>query len=301
LSFSKNLKEKLLILYIILNMCLFSSSCKTQQHENVSIEINDEDYEKHLLDLKKKVPEKEFTVIVQKPFVVIGNETPEKVKYRALHTVKWVVDMLKKDYFDRDPQDIIDIWLFKDKESYKKYAKEIFGDEPSTPFGYYSYEDKALVMNIRTGGGTLVHEIVHPFMHSNFPQCPPWFDEGLASLYEQCGERDGHIYGFTNWRLAGLQEAIMENSLPSFRKLTSMSSYEFYNEDKGTNYGQSRYLCYYLQEKKLLVRFYHEFIKNQDRDPTGFNTLRSILDEEDMDAFKKEWEKFVLGLRFPED
>ena len=25
-----------------------------------------------------------------------------------------------------------------------------------------------------TGGGTLVHEIVHPFLRANFPECPAW-------------------------------------------------------------------------------------------------------------------------------
>ena len=48
-------------------------------------------------------------------------------------------------------------------------------------------------MNISTGGGTLVHEIVHPFIQSNFPNCPSWFNEGLGSLYEQCRERNGKI------------------------------------------------------------------------------------------------------------
>ena len=31
----------------------------------------------------------------------------------------------------------------------------------------------------------LVHEMVHPFMDADFPACPAWFNEGLASLYEQ--------------------------------------------------------------------------------------------------------------------
>ena len=46
-------------------------------------------------------------------------------------------------------------------------------------------------MNIATGGGTLVHEIVHPFVEANFPGCPTWFNEGLGSLYEQSAERKG--------------------------------------------------------------------------------------------------------------
>ncbi|MFN2511252.1 MAG: hypothetical protein ABR568_07380 [Pyrinomonadaceae bacterium] len=151
-------------------------------------------------------------------------------------------------------------------------------------------------MNIGTGGGTLVHEIVHPFMEANFPACPPWLNEGLGSLYEQSGEEDGHIHGYTNWRLPGLQKAIRAGNVPSFKTLLAMDSNAFYNEDKGVNYGQSRYLLYYLQQNGLLVKFYQEFHGQQKADPTGYKSLQKVLSETDMDAFQKKWEKFVLGL-----
>jgi hypothetical protein len=260
--------------------------------------FTDADYKDHVKELKKKVPEG-FTIVVQKPFVVIGNESPEIVKKRAEKTIKWAVDKVKQKYFEKDPDVIIDIWLFKDEKSYYKYAKEIFGDEPTTPFGYFLEREHVLIMNISTGGGTLVHEIVHPFMHANFPECPPWFDEGLASLYEQCGEKDGHIYGFTNWRLKGLQEAIEQDLVPSFKVLTAMNANEFYLQDKGTNYSQARYLCFYLQERGLLVKYYREFYKHRRKDPTGYNTLKNILKEDDMAAFKGRWGKFVLSLAYP--
>lgn len=265
---------------------------------NNEVGFTNADYEQHVESLRKTVSQG-FTIIIQKPFVVIGDESPDLVKLRAEKTIKWTVDMLMQDYFEKDPYDIIDIWLFKDEKSYYKYAKDIFGDEPTTPFGYYSETEKALVMNISTGGGTLVHEIVHPFVRANFPECPAWFNEGLASLYEQCGEKNGHIYGYTNWRLKGLQTAIKQGLAPPFKNLFSMSEYEFYTQDKGTNYGQSRYLCYYLQEKGLLVKFYHDFYANRKEDPTGYKTLRNLLGEEDMEVFKNKWEKFVMKLTFP--
>ena len=56
-------------------------------------------------------------------------------------------------------------------------------------------------MNIATGGGTLVHELVHPYVEADFPGAPPWLNEGLGSLFEQSDERDGYIVGLTNWRL----------------------------------------------------------------------------------------------------
>ena len=252
----------------------------------------------HLRALQAKAPEG-FTIVPEPPFVVLGDEAPAMVRARARETVRWAVQRLKALYFEKDPGRILDIWLFKDDASYRKHTREIFGDDPTTPFGYFSHTHGALIMNIRTGGGTLVHELVHPFVAANFPECPAWFNEGLGSLYEQSAERDGQIVGLTNWRLKGLQETIRAGKTPSFKALTATSGYQFYNEDKGTHYAEARYLCYWLQEHGLLVKFYHEFRAGAKEDPTGYETLKRILGEEDMDAFQKRWEAWVLRLRFP--
>ncbi len=255
------------------------------------------DFARHVEQLKKKLPSSNFTVVIQRPFVVIGDESPVNVKEHSEQTVKWAVDKLKQDFFSKDPKEILDIWLFKDAASYEKNALALFGEKPSTPYGYYSSAHKALIMNISTGGGTLVHEIVHPFVEANFPACPPWFNEGLGSLYEQSGEVDGHIHGYTNWRLPGLQAAIKAGKVPSFKTLTAFDAQAFYNEDKGTNYGQARYLCYYLQQRGLLIKFYREFHAHQKEDPTGYKSLQKILRVVDMNAFKRRWERYVSGLK----
>jgi hypothetical protein len=155
------------------------------------------------------------------------------------------------------------------------------------------------MMNISTGGGTLVHEIVHPFMERNFPDCPAWFNEGLASLYEQCGDQDGQIRGRTNWRLRGLHAAIADESLPSTRALTATTTNEFYRAEAGDNYAQARYLCYFLQEKGLLHKYYHAFRRKVGDDPTGYQTLQEILGHPDMEKFDASWRKYCLGLSFP--
>lgn len=250
----------------------------------------------HADGLKKKLKGRGFTVLIQQPFVVIGDEPELMVKRRSLNTVKWAVDKLKQDFFTKDPDKILEIWLFKDAVSYRKHAKEFFGSEPTTPYGYYSPSNKALVMNIATGGGTLVHEIVHPFMEASFPDCPAWFNEGMGSLFEQSGEEDGQIVGYTNWRLAGLQRAIRLKSVPTFKVTLSTTSKQFYDEDPGTNYAQSRYLLYYLQQKGLLVKFYKDFLKNRRDDPTGYSTLQKVLGESDMKTFQANWESYVLRL-----
>jgi hypothetical protein len=142
-----------------------------------------------------------------------------------------------------------------------------------------------------------VHEIVHPFIEANFPACPPWLNEGLGSLYEQSGEVDGHIHGYTNWRLSGLQAAIKARRVPAFKTLMALNESGFYNDDRGTNYGQARYLCYYLQQRGLLIKFYREFYAHRREDPTGYQTLQRVLRVADMNAFKATWEKYVLDLR----
>ncbi len=268
------------------------------------------DYAQHMMKLKKKIPGPEFNVVIEPPFVVLTDERPpavpgddnppKSVRRHSQETVRWAVAKLKAAYFTKEPREILDIWLFKDDASYRSHCRSIFHNTPDTPYGYFSPTDKSLIMNISTGGGTLVHEIVHPFVATNFPHCPAWFNEGLGSLYEQCGEVNGRIHGYTNWRLPGLQKAIRNKHLPSFKKLCSTSDEEFYNEDRGTNYGQARYLCYYLQEHGLLGAFYRRFHAHRDQDPTGYETLKAVLGRDDMEAFQKEWEPWVMKLKYPD-
>ena len=260
----------------------------------------DADYAAHVARLKRRLPTDDFRIVIQKPFVVISDESVESLRRRCKSTIEWAVTRLKQQYFEKDPERIIDIWLFKDRVSYETNVEWLFGRKPHTPFGYYSRSDRALVMNISTGGGTLVHEIVHPFIESNFPDCPAWFNEGLASLYEQCRDRDGLIWGSTNWRLRGLQDAIRRDAVPPFKTLCEASAREFYQEDPGTNYSQARYLCYYLQQHGLLDKFYRRFCDHVDRDPAGYETLKSVLEVEDMDEFQTRWQDYILRLRFPD-
>ncbi|MFO0576280.1 MAG: C39 family peptidase [Polyangia bacterium] len=259
------------------------------------------DYAQHVHALKARLP-RGFHVRVMPPFVVLWDSDDPAMARSAELSVSWSVTQLKSLYFPDDPDEIINVWLFKDEDSYNRHLKELFREEPDTPYGYYSPRHRALFMNIETGLGTLVHEIVHPFMHKNFPAAPAWFNEGLGSLYEQCDERDGRIIGRTNWRLEGLQRAIRAGRLPSFRSLTAASRDDFYSGRRAaTGYGQARYLLYYLQEQGLLQTYYRRFHAAQEQDPTGLVTLQKVLglrDEGELAGFQRRWETWVLGLEF---
>jgi len=152
--------------------------------------------------MAEKAPETTFQIEIRDPFIIIGDEGPAQVRARADQTVFWAVKHLKKQFFAKDPEEVIAIWLFKDKTSYEKHMLAFWDEAPFTPFGYFSAAEKALVMNIATGGGTLVHEIVHP--------------------------------GFTNWRLQGLQTAIGRDRVPAFKTLCATGKVDFYNHDPTT-------------------------------------------------------------------
>jgi hypothetical protein len=193
-----------------------------------------------------------------------------------------------------EPPNVIDIWLLGSADSYVDNAVRLFGKRPSTPYGFFLPEHQALFMNIATGGGTLVHEIVHPFIAASFPAVPAWFNEGLASLYEAVKEKHGQLWGMPNWRLAGLKRAINASKLPSFAAMTADSDERFYASSTG--YAQARYLCMYLQEKGLLHRYYDRFSAGIAADPTGYKTLVSVLGDPDMALFDKDWQAWALAL-----
>ena len=178
------------------------------------------DFVQHILRLKQTLPEDgRFTIVVQPPFVVIGDESPEdgEIAIRADR------QMGRRSYQaivfrHAIPTASSTSGCSRTKPATTKHVKAIFDDTPTTPYGYFSAVHGALIMNIATGGGTLVHEIVHPFMAANFPKCPSWFNEGLASLYEQAGEEKGRIHGYPNWRLPGLQQAIKAKAVSTVRE-----------------------------------------------------------------------------------
>ena len=65
-------------------------------------------YEAHVLEVQKRAPAG-FTILIERPFIVVGNEEPAMVREHAENTIRWAVNRLKKDFFSRDPAEIIDI------------------------------------------------------------------------------------------------------------------------------------------------------------------------------------------------
>jgi hypothetical protein len=246
---------------------------------------------------KDRFAEEKLNSVVAPPFVIAGDAPLDRIEGYRDHTILAATRCLQKQFFERHPTDPILILLFETEKPYRRLAKKWFDDSNVAYYGYFRH-DNVMMMNVGTGGGTLVHELTHALIKPDFPAVPSWFNEGLASLYEQCQfGRDDSIRGLENWRLPALQKAIKDDKLRPLKEL--VADPRFYREDLvGLNYAQARYVMFYLQEKGLLQKFYRAFRDGAKDDATGLATLKSVIGPASLDDFEREWAKWVLGLRF---
>jgi len=228
-------------------------------------------------------------------FICAGNLPKREFDAIVDGTVTRGAEALWGQYFVKKPTYPIRVYLFADKVSYDTYARALFGDADISPFGYYKPDKKALVMNIATGTGTLVHEMTHALMAPDFPDAPTWFSEGIASLYEQCRFAKGGLTGMVNWRLPVLRAGQQKKTTLPLAKLIATSREEFLDENLGVHYAQARYFCFYLQEHGKLVEYYRTFRDNYTGDPTGAKSLVKVL-KKPVAEVEKDWLKWVKGL-----
>ena len=126
---------------------------------------------------------------------------------------------------------------------------------------------------------------------------PTWFNEGLASLFEQCSTSGGKIRGLENWRLPILKRGIKDGSVLTWKKLTAYTGREFYGDGSGLRYAEARYLCMYLQEKGLLETFYKKLRDGIEKDGMGYETLTGLF-EKPVEEVEKDYQAWVGTLKF---
>jgi hypothetical protein len=231
--------------------------------------------------------------------VLAGNGTPQQLAGYRDNTVLSSAKALGAQYFKAPLDEPVLILLFETEEPYKRLAKKWFDDEDVPHYGFYSHSNHTMLMNVGTGTGTLVHELTHALIAPDFPTVPDWFNEGLASLYEQSqfGPGAKSIKGLPNWRLPALQKAIKEGSLRTLPEM--IADDDFRNDERvGINYAQARYLMFYLQEKNLLQKFYTDFRAAAKDDPSGLKTLKKLVAPQSIEAFEKDWRAWVMTLKF---
>jgi hypothetical protein len=241
----------------------------------------------------------DLAMVVHSPFIIVGDYNREKLTSFYTDLIQPSAAALGRMYFVNKPDTPIVVWLFRDEKSYAHHAERLYGDKNVSVYGYYKPDKRALVMNMNTGGGTLIHELTHALAVYDFPGQPDWFNEGLASLYEQSiwigrGEQQ-QLIGMANWRLPKLQEAITAKQLPTMTLM--MKEKDFRGANVGRNYAQARYLCMYLQEQGKLGEFYRRYRDNRLNDPHGIASLEKTLGATAMATLDADYQKWVMNLK----
>jgi hypothetical protein len=247
----------------------------------------------------EKLLTEDLNMVVHSPFIIAGDYPREKLTSFYTDLIQPSAAALGRMYFENKPDTPIVVWLFRDEKSYAHHAERLYGDKNVSVYGYYKPDKRALVMNMNTGGGTLIHELTHALAVYDFPRQPDWFNEGLASLYEQSsfqgrGE-EMRLIGLANWRLPKLQEAITAKILPPLT--TMMQEKDFRGANVGRNYAQARYLCMYLQEQGKLQEFYRRYRDNQLNDPHGIASLEKTLGAKAMLSLDQDYQQWVMTLK----
>ena len=239
-----------------------------------------------------------FIVEAEPPFVVAGNLSAGKFDRLRKRTVKQGYDALERQFFRKRPTRPIRVYLFANAESYSAGVVKLRGKPPHTPFGFCRTSRKgelALIMNIATGSGTLVHEMFHALVEPDFPQILTWCNEGMASLFEQCRFTDKGLKGLVNWRLPVLKKGLAAGRLVDLKKLVTLDGRAFYRDQRGMHYAEARYFCMYMQEKGVLEKFYHRYRDNFKKDKTGRKSIEQLFGK-NIDEVQTDWLAWVKTL-----
>jgi hypothetical protein len=199
---------------------------------------------------------------------------------------------LAVSYFSNRPRHPTIVLLCSSDEQFRLCNRRLDDVDRNQYSGIYSRAHRRVIVNVSSGEGTLAHELTHALAHADFPTMPEWFDEGLASLHEECEfSNDGHrLIGNENWRNEVARKALENGEL---RLLEDVASKRFGSRDRAhTDYAYVRSLCLYLQERGLLESFYRTCRSNSTSDPTGVRSHCQVTESScprELDDAFREW------------
>jgi hypothetical protein len=235
----------------------------------------------------------QFFSIVHTPFVIVGDIDAARLERIYRETIVPARRALAIAFFDRPPDQPVTIVLLSGDEAYEHCVLALEGHRRAAYAGYYERKERRLVVNLDTGEGTLAHELTHALAHFDFPEMPEWFDEGLASLFEEArfSEDRLHITGRGNWRSRDLLPALRDGTLQPLESLISQTRVRA--DHQAIDYAQARYFCLYLQQRGLLEAYYRKFRSGAASDATGSKTLRDLFAVNDLTSVDSDFRKWA--------
>lgn len=238
----------------------------------------------------------DWKVVRHEPFVIAGDCSTEDLDRHYHETIVPTARALSVQFFDVHPRWPITIILCSTDESYRECNRSLGERDRSDYAGIYSRLEHRVIVNIATGEGTLAHELTHALAHADCPDLPEWFDEGLASLFEECEfSTDGlRLVGLENWRGAVLKRSVQSGRMPS---VVEMAREKFALENASFDYAQARYFCLFLQQKNLLEPFYRKCRTHARVNRDGMESLAEVMGTVDLHVVDTQFQAWIETLQ----
>jgi hypothetical protein len=166
------------------------------------------------------------------------------------------LDFYVRAYNVTPPRNLITVHLLAKTRKLKKFAWDQHGLKMSiSTIGYIFQDDNSIVGLIPDLAiGTLLHELFHLTVRTNFGDIPSWMDEGLAALYEVSLQTPDGLLGVENWRRRVLEEVWQFR--PTVRELVSM-------EMRDADDGQPEYRVKRLAATEAMARYFFVFLQQK--------------------------------------
>jgi hypothetical protein len=207
-------------------------------------------------------------------------------------------EILNRRFFDRTPNRPLRILLHSGETTYRSNAERLFFDRDISRFGYFKPGRYAVLVNLAEGDAGLRHELVHALMHFDFPNAPPWLQEGLATLYESVAcstdARGPRWEPIPSWRLAVLRREMQKKQSPDLRELVHAPRLDGPRE--AVLYAQARYFCMYLHQLGRLESVYRDVRDNVQQDPSGEHAIIAAFPERSWSDIEEQFRHWVLEL-----
>lgn len=204
-------------------------------------------------------------------------------------------EYFNREYFEIRQKRPLKVYLFKDMDSYKPYARSV---GCWSPYGFYmGPEENIIVVNRYSGLGTVTHELVHHFIATSFARRPAkWVDEGIATFFEKfIGHLDNEgkltiSFGyFSNWRFPITKEKESANEI-NLRKMIKA---------RKPSQCAARSLMLFLHKKGLFKDFVRQISKARD-DRDGSATLQKVCGKS-IAEIEQQWKDWIKSQPIDED
>jgi hypothetical protein len=183
-------------------------------------------------------------------------------------------------------------------------ARHALDVSPAT-IGYAFVDDASIIAAVpETAAGTVLHEMFHLLVRSNFGDVPQWLDEGIASAYEVSAREGDRFVGRDNWR-----RQVLEETWPLRPDVETLIRTEWFLFDdpqqagrepgeldpenpeteaqRAASMAMARYFAMYLDQRGALAPIYHAVRANGlaglDGDP-GAHVVGIVEDITGQDA-----------------